>query len=473
MLPVQSLTNYRQYPIGKQHRYHLPKSLIVPLLALFLRLASGPTANLSYLVLAAWALFGPRQAIQALFMSWLFTMFNPGLASEASLGAIGRYAVIFGAMASVLLGYFSKNQLTIKKHIVATLLIGLFLIIHSLLVSPIPDVSLLKSISFLIAFTSLLAAWGALNPDERMQTEMFVFGGMIAVALVSLPFISGGVGYLRNGTGFQGILNHPQAFGPFAALLAGWLAAQIVSNKKPPSWHFGLLILLLVMIFASEARTAGGAFVLGFGFPFLFVLVFRIHELRSILPGIRTGKFALALWVAVFGLIAFGSVFMTEISQYISKSGRSMAGSDLAGAYQESRGLLVTNMIANIRNYPISGIGFGIASFPETMTVARDAFTGLPIGASIEKGVMPVAIVEELGVPGALLLFSWIGMLIARASRAGFASLVVILTSLFVNLGENVFFSAGGQGMLVMILVTWAASPAGTARVVKKRSWIG
>jgi hypothetical protein len=84
--------------------------LSVLVLVIGLRLASENTANLGYLVLAAYALFGRAQAIQALAMSWLITMINPGLAPESSLAAAGRYLVVFAAAGSVFTrsGFVSK-----------------------------------------------------------------------------------------------------------------------------------------------------------------------------------------------------------------------------------------------------------------------------------------------------------------------------------------------------------------------------
>ena len=60
------------------------------ILAVLARLASPATADFSYLVLAGYALLGRRQVIQALLLSWLFTMINPGLAPDAAYAAIGR-----------------------------------------------------------------------------------------------------------------------------------------------------------------------------------------------------------------------------------------------------------------------------------------------------------------------------------------------------------------------------------------------
>ena len=115
-------------------------------------------------------------------------------------------------------------------------------------------------------------------------------------------------------------------------------------------------------------------------------------------------------------------------------------------------------MCKNIKNKPFKGIGFGIASEPEHMEVERDPFIGLPVSAVIEKGVMPVAVVEELGIFGALAVLSWLLVVLRRGARAGVSQFAVLITLLLVNFGESMFFSVGGMGMLLSILLTGAVT---------------
>ncbi|MFN4160362.1 MAG: hypothetical protein ACK4FW_00005, partial [Stenotrophomonas sp.] len=85
------------------HRPRLRWSVLVVVMLLALRLASTPTATAAFFLLAGYALTGRAQAIQALALSWLFSMLSPGIAPEVPQAALGRYAVIAGAALSVLL----------------------------------------------------------------------------------------------------------------------------------------------------------------------------------------------------------------------------------------------------------------------------------------------------------------------------------------------------------------------------------
>lgn len=173
-------------------------SIVVIAMALAMRVASSDTANLSYSVLAGYALFGRAQAIQAPALSWLFTMFSEGVAPLASEASVGRYAVIAGAAVSLLLRYGpGKEGFSMSRPVLATLALGAFLIIHSMLFSPLPDVSILKALSWTVVVATLLSAWSGLSYEARTRLERQLFSGLIALVLVSLPLIVTATGYLR------------------------------------------------------------------------------------------------------------------------------------------------------------------------------------------------------------------------------------------------------------------------------------
>jgi hypothetical protein len=430
---------------------------LIPAVVIVMRLASPATADFSYVALAGYALLGRGQAIQALFLAWLFTMLSEYVAPVTSFAAIGRYAVTLGAALSVLLrSGVMKGTLRINNLVMVTLLLGVLLVFHSLLFSLVADVSILKAINFTLVFSTLLAAWGGLLASERHRIERFIFGGLIVVLLVSLPLVAAG-GYLVNDTGFHGILNHPQAFGPTIALLGAWLGGRFLSERHMPWWHMAILGACLVSIALSEARTAGAALVLGVAFPLIVIIIFKPHSVGSLLLGLRSKRMIFVGVITILGIVFAETMLIAGFEYYMTKSGRSETNGVLE-AIKASRGVLVYPMFDNIERNPWTGIGFGVASVPSSMVVVRDPFLGLPISASIEKGVLPIAVMEELGIPGFVLVAAWFWMLIRRAASGGFVPFVVITTVLIINLGESIFFSPGGLGLLLMVLVGWAAT---------------
>lgn len=433
-------------------------TFLVVLVLLLLRLGAPVTANFAFIALSVFALTGRTQAIQALTLSWLFSMLSPGIAPEASFAAVGRYAVLAAAMVSVLLrsrGLLSGGAGRIGRPVLATLLLGAGIVVHSLMFSPMPDVSILKAVSWTVAFATLLAAWAGLTDEARQRLERQVFGGLLVLMLVSLPLLVTGLGYLRNGTGFQGVLNHPQAFGPAMGLLAAWLGSRILALPRPPWRLVVLFVVSLVLIVLSEARTAGLALLLGLGVAAATGRALSRSPLREYLPGLRSRRVQLALALALMGAVAAGPFLGNRLSGYIAKRGDS---ANLVDAYDRSRGNKIDVMWQNIQAQPLRGIGFGIASDPFDMEITRDPVLGLPVGASIEKGVVFLAVWEELGLLGFVVFAFWLWMLVRRAARSGMTAFAVCMTALFMNFGESTLFSPSGMGMLSLVLITWSVS---------------
>lgn len=438
----------------KVRKYRFLRSSLI-IIAIIFRVVSEPTANLSYLLIAGYALLGRQQAIQAFVMSWLFTLINPALAQEASLGSIGRYLVISAAAISVEWRSVSSGaSFSVKRMNMLTLCLGLFLLIHSLLFSAVVDVSVLKLVSWVVVVLTLLSAWQGLDAEQRTALFDQLQWVLIWLILLSLPLLAiPSIGYFRNGTGFQGLLNHPQAFGPTVALAGALIGGRIFGERKPSWRDIALLGLCSVLIVLSEARTAGVAMVFGLvGVALMAPMLAGISRTRM-LPGLRSRRFqALALMI-VTGLVVAGPFVVGSLSNYLFK--RTDATS-LIEAAQTSRGTLVEKMVWNIEEHPWTGIGFGIGSYPEEMVVERDALLGLPLSAAIEKGVMPIAVVEELGIFGAFAVLIWFWVALRRGAKAGPSQLAVLLAAVLVNFGESMFFSVGGMGMLLLIFFTGA-----------------
>ena len=84
--------------------------------------------------------------------------------------------------------------------------------------------------------------------------------------------------------------------------------------------------------------------------------------------------------------------------------------------------------------------------------------------ATVEKGVMPVMILEELGIPLGTLTLVWLLYLGMQSARGGLLPLSVYGTAICTNLGEAAFFSAGGNGLILILVACWAVTEPGGAR---------
>jgi hypothetical protein len=383
-------------------------------------------------------------------------MVSNGFAPDLPPGSIGRYAVIGAAAAGVAL---RSEILTarLRRATAMTVALGVFLFVHAIVFSEARDVSLLKSAVWTTVVLTLMAAWNGLTIEDRGRLEAEVFGGVTALALLSLPLVRTEYGYLRNGAGFQGLLNQPQAFGGTIAPVGAWIAGRALEKGRPPWKSLVVLAILALEILLSESRTAGAALAIGLTAGVATSVFKRGSFTRSTIPGLFSARSALLVVLAIAALAIAQQQAAERLSVYFEK--RAGVASPFE-AYEAARGQFITDMLANIKERPWSGIGFGIASDASSMQIEREGRWGIPTGASVEKGVMPVAIVEEVGIPGAMLVALWLGVILHCAARRGFVASAVAWTALSTNLGEATLFSPGGLGMLMLIAVTWASARA-------------
>lgn len=429
------------------------------LVALTLRFVSGSTASFSFLVLAIFALFGRSQAILALSLSWLFTMINPEIVADSDGASAGRYLVILAASATALARsrFFSRKVQATGGFAIATVFLGACIVLHSVLFSVLPEVSVLKAVSWVLTMTSLVALWHGLSPEEFDTTVNRVYHGLVLVLIFSLPFLVLPAGFAVNGTGFQGILNHPQAFGGTIALLGAWSGARMLGQRVPSWKSIALAGICFVLVLLSEARTAGVSMVAGLALSLVLAPAFAGRGLIQLAPGVGSPRVWSLVAAACLAAVAMAATFSSAVINFLSKSGRASSG-NLLEAYDTSRGFLIDAMLVNISDSPLLGIGFGVASVPSTMEIQRDPLFGLPISASVEKGAAPVAIVEELGAVLAALVGLWVFALLRKGAVGGLAAFAVCITALMFNMGENTLFSPGGQGMLVLVLLGWVSA---------------
>lgn len=430
--------------------------LLIPLIALTMRVASVPTANLSYLLIGVYALKGRAQAIQAFTLTWLFLMLNPAIAPSASAASIGRYGVLFAAVVSILIHRPATSSFRSGKSLVrATLLLGAFFIIHSVIISPIIDVSVLKSISWTLVMTTLIAGWSGLSDKQRELLSHQLFICLTGVMVLSLPFLALPAGYTVNGTGFQGIFGHPQGFGLTMAILGAWTAAQILALQRPP-WRLIIMAsVCAVLVYLSEARTGALAMILGVAIAVITSSVLSGRSAQDLMPGLRSSRVRIVFGLMLLAMILAWPMLVERTEDFMTKRGGS---SNVLEAYDMSRGDLIDAMRRNIDENPWQGIGFSMASIPSLTIVTRDPVFGLPTSALIEKGVMPIAVLEEVGVLGFLFVAAWLWVMLRHTARAGAEPLAVFLVILLINMGEATLFSPGGAGLLALILIGWGAT---------------
>lgn len=422
-----------------------------------LRVIPGPQRIVAYVMSMGYALLGRRQAIMALVLLWLCNMYTHAFGLPPGGAAIFRHLTVIAAAISVLVVHVGEQPHSRTPWLLAwTAILSILLLVHSMFLSTMPDVSALKAISFAMTIQLLLTAWSSLSPPQRAVTESQLFGVLYGLAVLSTPLVAVGRGYVRTGRGFQGLLEHPQAFGPTMAIVAVWLFAAWLTDRR---MRFSLKVILglsLAWIYLAKARIGLLVFLVGMATVMAAgPLAGMLNQSRRV-PRLLKDRLAIVVASLLVIVAVAGSVLAEKSREFISKSGKSTSALEAAW---ESRGKLIESMQVNISQRPLTGIGLGVASNPDQFSAfVRDPYFGFVIMAAVEKGVLPVAIVEEFGWPLALLYAPWFVGLLVMSIRAGPRYAGVCAAALTMNLSEAVFFSPGGGGLIVLVLVTMAAT---------------
>jgi hypothetical protein len=444
--------------VGTAERFSL-KPFWVPILVLALRFAPGGINHLAYLFLFCYAFAGRRQAILSLYLLCLCNVATHAFGGPPGLAAIYRHLITFAAAASMMVVHVGGQPRSCATGAIAataglcTLLFG-----HSLTLSENSPVSLLKVFSFTLVILTLLIGWSKLNQRDRALLERQIWGTLIGLTVLGFPLAFTGYGYVTTKIGFQGLLSHSQTLGPVMGVLAVFLLMTWMTMRRFSWLTVVVMLLALASVYFSAARIGALVVVAGMTAGMLSGIAIRFRNA----PRVLKRRLVLVATAAVMVLIVAGPRIAAIVQDFVAKGDvqdYGQPGVSLSEEAMQSRGFLIEAMMRNIERKPLTGIGFGVAmEGGSSGRIERDPIFGLPIMATVEKGVMPIALVEELGIPFASLFALWFLMLFVMAARGGAVNLALFTAALTTNVAEACFFSPGGMGLFFLVVITMAAT---------------
>ena len=409
---------------------------------------------LFFLIISAYALRGPKESVQALTLLAFLLLFNPGISRVLDNGGSSlRWIVILAAFVRVCIDSFFNRAQSPQKLIRPLLLFSFVMLVFALLVSFIPVISVLKLITFTVGVGTILTSFYRTAHLKNYWISWFL-SLYLFVVLASLPFYGTRLGYFRNGQGFQGILNHPQVFGPFVAVIAAFLTGLFIFHRNRSLPVLVGMLLGWLSIYTSLARTAllmaAGSLILSTLLGLYIKPAWRM-AVKNLFSGVGIGLIGLFLSI----MVLYGPQMIDTATRFLLKDDKGTGKIEtLDASFQDSRGFLINQQMENFKNSPITGIGFGVPSLPEKLRIETEGFLELPASASTEKGFMPSAVLEETGIVGAFLVIVFLAALIRSIYRhASITGFILLVACLLVNFGEMVFFSLGGVGLYYWLMI--------------------
>lgn len=427
-----------------------------------------------FLLVAFWASLSHRVGLSLacyVLIPFLVIM-NPLILGGASGGFIARLG--FVVMTVFLMASASKrmgnNRIPFG---------GLWLYVMVALISSLggyaPLISMLKIINF-VAF--LCGIWiGLRNLDKDPAALVYLRRFLLALSVIiilgslaTLPFpaiayytsmkeairvlgVEGAneVGTQMMNTGvalFTGITNQSQCMSTLAVMTAAWVLCDMLFVERRISIvHSTILFASVPLLYMTRSR--GGllsavvavAMIYTYCMKYLRVSPKVKRALRSGLTG------ALVLIALVAGVMEARD---NSISKWLRKTNDVESDTrSMSEAFTASRMGLVEQNLRDFRRNPMFGSGFQVVEAFQYIYEPNQ----IVLSAPIEKGVMPLMILGETGIAGAIVFVIFLITFYSVCTQKRYIVTAALFTVLMANnMGEATFFSTGGAGGIIWIM---------------------
>ena len=400
--------------------------IIGPILALFI----GP-----YLLLK-------RSRVYDFILVMIFgRLANPVMYSYIENYSVIWWISIYSSLVISLLFKQRKNNTEINKGTrFFVILIFVFTISSSFSLNSF--LSLFKLLNWVILTILFILNSKYFNYDTKNISKFLYALIITSVLTLPYPFIA----YARDGQGFQGVFNHPQAFAVFVAVLSVFLidrATKLKSLRNKKNYFF--LFIIIILIYLTKARTGFLILTSIFLTTFLELIynftTLRLHKLKKIFPKILKITGLLILLVLLSGLF----LDQDKLKLFVLKKDEKTT---LSESFEKSRGFIILQQWNNFTKEPMLGIGFGIAK-SDTHEQEIQTFNGIPISAATEKANLPLTLLEETGVIGLLAFIPLFFFVTKNIGDEKFLWIGFIVS----NFSEVTFFSYGSFGLIAGVLI--------------------
>lgn len=459
--------------IFRNHEYNqiADRVLIFALVILANRISNWFTLGIAIYGVAAATSKKAGKALVVFMLLSLLPMINPMI-----MPRYGQYSII-ARITSLLMSaaLISSGCIRNGKHQLPllTLYLYLFVSFFSSAFGYYPLISYLKILNF--SFFILGIYYGTKNihqnPEDLREIRismlaliiLLVYGSLMTIPFPSVAYftsvrsalISGdtlGARNILSGDGtklFSGITVHSQFLGPMAASCFGWLLCDMwIAERKISKLHIALLAPIPIIAFMTRSRLA-----------FLVLIAAVLGNALYCIPKVKVPQ---KLKRAFTSMMTAGLVFMlvggvyaevrsSTISRWIRKTETlSEDTRSLGDAISSSRQGLIDESIKDFKKNIFIGKGFQVA---EGMRTGGKGMVSL-FSAPVEKGVLPIMILGEAGIAGAMAFIVFLIAFFCYCNKKKYiATSVLFMVFLSTNIAEATFFSPAGAGGVMWVFM--------------------
>ncbi len=436
----------------------------------------GQAKLLLYGLAGVMALMGtPFRALQMLMVQLLLAHFNPTLTGYGGSGGIHLLVPVLVLLKMLFVSEY-RSAFVAERPLMLVLACAPVFIAFQWSSSTYPILSVSKAVLFFIyvPLSVFLCKWSFRT--MRSRVVQWYLGAVVFLIGTNLALLPTPNGYFLNGSGFNGILLHPNALGAFLGIGLAYLLAQLLATRRINGWFAAVGCAGVVELYLTQSR--GGLFSCLFALAiYCFVKLSQGSTIsQRILP--RVGMVLLAV-VAL--ILTNPSAFLERVQSFVGKA--QIDETNSKDIFQSARGAAMDLHMDLFREKPWTGHGFQVvnawtekgfavkANDPcggliDEAVIKYDPITGkIPISAPVESGFMYTSILAENGIIGGALAYGvLLAILLPILLGPKHPEFVLLIAVLFSNMGEAVLFSPSGIGGWCWLMVGLAYASATSPR---------
>jgi hypothetical protein len=364
-------------------------------------------------------------AIKILNILTLRSIVNPGVAVSIAQFENLKWIILFGCSFYLLTFYFKlvkKQKHKIKNIILIVALFTIYNIFTALIYSSLPIVAISKLLSYVVIFLAIIIGIGYTYSKIDWIKWMFIMFQLLMV--VSVFLVSTPVGYLRNGRGFQGMINHPNLFAIVCVLFfAVTIAYNLSRGSYSKIYTLFVVTITFYMVIISQSRTAFVSILI------ILLIYFIFAKTNRIIRVVRVCTLSIFITLVLFienrlSLIVINFLYKGQVR----------------GNLLYSRENQIDGLMQNFFSNPWFGTGFAVPVLPIRSFDFSSAFV-------VEPGNLFLAVLSYSGIVG-FIIFSTYIIKIFLVNKVNFSRVGYLpISTLLISMGEMTFFSSNNIGI--------------------------